>query len=84
MKITGWTYIGDQRYQEINGTWNVDDSPYDRDIIRTLIINELRKQGYKFSGFYHQDGDYGTPIIDGEYTVLYSFKAKDFFLNDNH
>ena len=75
MKITGWTYIGDQRYQEINGTWNIADSPYDRDVIRPLIINELRKRGYKFSGFYHQGGDYGAPIIDGKYTVLYSYRS---------
>lgn len=75
MKITGWTWCGNPQYEEINGTWAVGEHPVDRDVIRPLIVDELRKRGYKFCGFYHQGGDYGTPIIDGKYTVLYSYRS---------
>lgn len=75
MRVTGWTRVGNPDYTEINGTWAIGDCPYDREELRPLIVKELRDRGYKFSGFYHQDGDYGAPIIDDKYTVLYSYRG---------
>lgn len=71
MKITGWTWCGDPEYVDI------DDSgiQYDSEELRNLIVSELRNRGYKFTGFYHQGGEYGTPIIDDKYTALYSFRS---------
>ena len=67
--------MGDPNYIEVGGLQAVDDPQIDWDELHHLIVDELRSRGYKFCGFYHQDGDYGAPVIDGKYTVLYSYRG---------
>lgn len=61
MKIIGWTNWEDPRYKEIDFRFlNMEEC--DR-IFRT-VSDELSRRGYCFSGDYHQNGDYGVPILD--------------------
>lgn len=60
MQITGWTnWFDDNRYSELPQTEALDVE------VRALIARELRDHDYKFTGDYHQHGDFGVPIIDG-------------------
>ena len=40
--------------------------------IREVVIQEVKKCNYHFSGDYHQHGDYGTPIINDTYIYCVS------------
>ena len=31
---------------------------------KEAVVQELRKTGYHFDGTYHQNGDYGVPVLD--------------------
>ena len=54
MKVVRWT------------EWN-DDYHFDyKDIeeVSKAVAAELRSKGYHFDGHYHQNGDYGVPVLD--------------------
>lgn len=61
MKVTGWTNWDDQNYDEFYGTVAAENE------VMQAVVDEIRKHGYKFTGEYHQYGDYGAPIIDGKW-----------------
>lgn len=72
-KITGWTNYDDQNYKKISGTYyKVDDEKIK---LRKLVVDELKKHGYKFCGFYHQRGRYGVPILDNKYILTYTYRS---------
>lgn len=56
MKITGWTWWENPEYEDL------PNELYDE--AKSCVVEELRKHGYKFTGSYHQNGDFGVPIID--------------------
>lgn len=63
MKIIGWTEWDDPNHKEMfrdGGSYKAEDV----DEAIKVISEELRKNGYKFSGIYHQNGDFGVPIFD--------------------
>ena len=65
MKVTGWTSWDDPDYKEMfprgsKWIWDYDD-------VEDVVANEIRKQGYKISGFLHKNKEFCTPIIDGKY-----------------
>lgn len=63
MKITGWTWYENPDYKEMFPIGETSTFA-DEFKVRKLIAEELRKCGYKFTGGYHQNGDFGAPIID--------------------
>lgn len=66
--VTGWTYWGDDNY--------IDISDYDFYLdIKNIVVKEIREKGYYISGFYHQDGKYGTPIINNKYILTCSYRG---------
>lgn len=67
MKVTSWTNWNDDRYPEI------PIELYEE--ARGIVVSELRKHGYKFTGGYHQYGDYGAPVIDGKYKMTWSQRS---------
>lgn len=76
MKITGWTKRGDPRYMEFPWQWDkLKELNLDYDLAVKLVVSELREKNYKFCGFYHQDGQYGAPIIDGKYWMGFTFRT---------
>ena len=70
-RVTGWTDGVADGQVMVNGLFD-DGSGIDRDVLRPVIVDEIRKRGYKFSGFYHQGGEFGRPVINDRYVVLYS------------
>lgn len=58
MRVIGWTNWDDSR--DIH-TYRNDPLYNDR---RNAVIRELREKGYRFSGSYHQNGEYGVPVFD--------------------
>lgn len=65
MKITGWTWYENPDYKELFPIGEESESPYEFQDVVDIVVAELRDKGYKFTGSYHQGGDYGAPIIDG-------------------
>lgn len=74
MKVTKWTYFGN--CYSVISCWNllhtdsidvsIADSLYKN--ARQAVIEDIRNNNYHFSGEYHQNGDFGCPIIDDEYS----------------
>ena len=61
MKIIGWTWWGNPDYEKVHESeMTYDDFKKRRD----AVAAELKKMNYKFTGGYHQNGDYGVPIFD--------------------
>lgn len=58
MKVIGWTDWDDPKYEG-----KEQPNLYSNEVC-DAIITELRSKGYKFTGDYHQNGDYGVPILD--------------------
>lgn len=77
MKITGWTWYDNPEYEEMFPLEKRRECDCWDEIknVEKLIANELRKCGYKFTGSYHQDGDYGAPIIDDKWVYQCSCRT---------
>lgn len=63
MKIIGWTEWDDPNYKEMFPIGEIHSSDA-VDSVRKIIAEELKNKGYKFTGTYHQNGDYGVPVFD--------------------
>lgn len=67
MTVTGWTYYNNPNYEDM---FPVPVNEIQRALIpkvREIVASEIRKNEYRFTGSYHQNGDYGVPIIDNKY-----------------
>ena len=66
MKIIGWTDW--QVKEDINSKYEAMNPKTwaDTEEIEKIIADELRDKGYKFTGDYHQNGDFGVPIFDND------------------
>lgn len=54
MKVVRWAEWSDK-----------DDFDYsDIEEVSKVVAAELRNKGYRFDGHYHQNGDYGVPVLD--------------------
>ena len=61
MKVVKWTEWSDEHFDDI-------ESKEELDAMADAVIEELRKTNYHFDGSYHQNGDYGVPVLDnGKY-----------------
>lgn len=60
MKIIGWTDWDDPKYEEMR----FSSLKEEHDDVGKIIAAELRSKGYKFTGDYHQDGEFGVPVFD--------------------
>ena len=67
MKVTGWADWEDERYTDI-------DSMSHEELTEAtdLVINELKTNGYKFSGEAHQNGY--CPVIDDKWLYAVSMR----------
>lgn len=66
--VTGWTYWGDDNYIDIEN----HDSYIDA---KKIVAEEIKNKGYYISGFYHQGGEYGTPILNNKYILTCSYRG---------
>jgi len=67
MKITGWTHWQND-YEDIFDSVDTFTEEF-KCKIYNLVAQELKKNGYKFTGTHHQKCETGSPIIDGKYTL---------------
>ena len=72
MKIIGWTWYGNPDYVEMFPIGSVANTDWERKEVEKIIIEELRNNGYRFTGDYHQDGDFGVPIFDNGMVATFS------------
>lgn len=67
-KVIGWTNINDSRFVDFESTHN----PEELFKIKTTIIKELRKNGYKFGGDDHLRHKAGVPVLNSGEKVVFS------------
>lgn len=75
MKVTGWTWYENPDYKDmapVGGPFPFEDRWGE---VRDLVAKEIRDRGYRFTGDYHQNGDFGAPIIDGEWLFMVSQRS---------
>lgn len=63
MKTVGWTEWDNPRYRDMFSIGKVYTQS-EIDTVKSIVAEELRSKGYKFTGSYHQDGDFGVPVFD--------------------
>ena len=61
IKVIGWTDIYNAAYKECD---------YNNPKYIKAVIEEIKKTGYKFTGDYHQNGEYGAPVFNDD-TLLF-------------
>lgn len=75
MKVTGITYYDDPNYKDICEFCPPTDEDRKRyQEGRETVINWLKENGYKYSGFTYQDGDY-IPIIDNKWLFQTTYRS---------
>ena len=79
MKVTGWTYLENDKYQSIDDMTNEEFRE-----ARQAVIDECHKKGYKFSGAAHQNRYDGCPIIDDKYVYSVSMRSWGSIMQEAH
>lgn len=69
MKVVKWTNWYDPEY-----LGREHDGIYEQSVLEA-IASDLRNHGYKFTGDYHQNGDYGAPVLDDGTICQYSLRG---------
>lgn len=62
LKVTGWTHWENGAYKDLEYI-----CPDLYELGSQVVIDELKRTGYKFTGIYHQNGKFGVPIINDKY-----------------
>jgi hypothetical protein len=70
MKVTRWTYWNNDKYLTIDDMTNEEFEEAGK-----AVAEALREKGYKFNGPYHQNGDYGCPVLDNKYVYCVSMRT---------
>lgn len=75
MKITGWTNFETNKYEDVFGIpGNPRLTKKQEEEVENIIVAEMKNKGYKFNGIYHQQGDFGCPVIDNKYIYAVSMR----------
>ena len=68
MDLLGFTNWSDDRYQEI-------EDHAEEEHAWQVTVQYMKKHGYKFTGTYHQNGEYGTPFFDTKQKLCLSLRT---------
>lgn len=61
MEIVKWTKWSDEHCNDIENREEIENCS-------GAVIKELRRKNYHFGGIYHQNGEFGVPVLsDGKY-----------------
>ena len=78
MKVTGWCKYKSNIYNSYKELDSITEDnlikEYNGEDVEECIIKELKDKGIRFDGPYHQNGDYGIPIIDDKFVVMGSYR----------
>lgn len=79
----GKEFIYDLPYKVVTGYCGIDHISFNEyEEIRQAVINELRENGYHFSGNEHQYADHCVPVIDDKYALQASFREWGAIMED--
>ena len=70
MRITGWTWPENPEYEDICD-YPITDEQWEE--YTNIVVDEIRKNGYKISGYEHQD--LYAPVFDDKYYCYVSLKT---------
>ena len=77
LKIVGWgSYDSDYP--------NINFKEYSQQLVNSLVIEEIRKNGYSFSGEDHQNYEYGAPIFSNGTILRCSMRVWGVFMAVSH
>ena len=61
MEVVRWTKWSNEHYDDIESREEIEDCS-------KVVIKELRRKNYHFGGIYHQNGEFGVPVLsNGKY-----------------
>ncbi len=72
-EVVGWTYY-EADYPDVDCSW----------AIRTCVENDIRKNGYVFSGYEHQEGYKTVPVLNTGEKVTFSRRGFANVMSDAH
>ena len=70
MKITGWTWPENPKFEDLTDHYISDELWTE---CTKMVVEEIRKHGYKISGYEHQDKY--APVFDDKYYYLVSYRS---------
>ena len=68
MKLIGFTNWHNEKYEEI-------EDVTEEDLACDVVVEYMRQHDLKFSGFYHQDGEFGAPYFDTGRKLCLSYRG---------
>jgi len=68
MKVIEWTF-----YDDMGKIPELPNELYEK--ASDVVTAEIRENGYHFSGEYHQNGEFGCPIIETDDGMKYQFQT---------
>ena len=76
MKVTGYTgwKFGTVKYKVISN-WGLNDEKQLYEDARKAVIDDIRDNGYHFSGHDHQNSDVGVPVLDDRYLFQVTMRS---------
>ena len=74
-KIIGWCKW-DKKYREWETNHKDDEGAY------LAVLNEVRRRKYKFGGTYHQQGEFGCPVMEDKTVYLMTQRAWGELMSD--
>lgn len=76
MKIVSWEKYDTEKYpgMEPPESWEAEQ----------ITIEEIKKHGYLFNGFYHQNGEHGCPVFDNGKQFVASLRVWGGIMQEAH
>lgn len=74
MKIIRWDHYDYDAEKNVQKEYRELDDPNPQETYMNLC-EEIRKHGYKFDGPYHQTGKMGTPVLEGDLYMTFSYRS---------
>lgn len=72
MKVTRWVKYDGEYENGKDGLITVDNDKFDD--VWNCVREELERRNIKFDAVYHQNGEYGVPVIDDRYVLQVSMR----------
>lgn len=77
MRIVKWDKYDGEKYPSFD---DVDEYQEAEEI----VIEEIKKNGYLFHGYYHQNGEHGCPVFDNGKQFRTTFRAWGSIMQEAH
>ena len=80
VKLLGWTQWLDPEFRDLDG--NIPENAAEWDAMKREAKRYMKEYGIKFGGFYHQNGEHGTPYFDNGRKMTMGFRQWGRFMVD--